>query len=190
KVDLSFIAATNRNPPDLIAQGRFREDLYYRLKVVTIVVPPLRERREDIPALIDFFIADFNRRNNRKIRGISPQLLKRFMEHEWRGNVRELKNAVESAAVLAQDQTLEDADSPGPSLAPIPNAPSQPRNAAPTESSREIRIPLDSTLADAERLIVMTQVGRCATRADAARILGIGLRTLYTKLQQFDEPGS
>ena len=90
--------------------GRFREDLYYRLKVVTVVVPPLRERREDIPALIDSFIADFNRRNNGKIKGISPQLLTRFMEHYWRGNVRELKNAVESAAILAQDSTLDDAE--------------------------------------------------------------------------------
>jgi DNA-binding NtrC family response regulator len=188
KVDLSVIAATNRNLPDLIAQGRFREDLYYRLKVVTVVVPPLRERREDIPALIDFFIADFNRRNNGKIKGISPQLLKRFMEHDWRGNVRELKNAVESAAILAQDQTLEDAEYPG--LAPLPApsvAPPQAKSAALSEPSKDIRIPLDSTLADAERLIVMTQVDRCTTRREAAQVLGIGLRTLYTKLQQFGE---
>ena len=181
KVDLSVIAATNRNLPDLIASGRFREDLYYRLKVVTVVVPPLRERREDIPALIDFFIADFNRRHNGKIKGISSQLLTRFMEHDWRGNVRELKNAVESAAILAQDQTLDDAEY---AVTPVPQPVSMP---APSD---EIRIPLDATLADAERAIVMTQVGRCATRADAARVLGIGLRTLYTKLQQFGEKGA
>jgi DNA-binding NtrC family response regulator len=191
KVDLSVIAATNRNLPDLIGQGRFREDLYYRLKVVTVVVPPLRERREDIPALIDFFIADFNRRHNGKIRGISPQLLKRFMEHGWRGNVRELKNAVESAAILAPGETLEDVDYPVvPSTATAQPALSHARSAPAGDGTREIRIPLESTLADAERLIVLAQVGRCATRAEAARALGIGLRTLYTKLQQFAPSGS
>jgi DNA-binding NtrC family response regulator len=190
KVDLSVIAATNRNLPDLIGSGRFREDLYYRLKVVTVVVPPLRERREDIPALIDSFIADFNRRNNGKIKGISSQLLTRFMEHDWRGNVRELKNAVESAAILAQDQTLDDAELAGPASLPAPNPSASAKSAAPAEPVREIRIPLDSTLADAERAIVMTQVGRCATRAEAARVLGIGLRTLYTKLRQFGEPSA
>jgi DNA-binding NtrC family response regulator len=187
KVDLSVIAATNRNLPDLIASGRFREDLYYRLKVVTVVVPPLRERREDIPALIDSFIADFNRRNNGKIKGISSQLLTRFMEHDWRGNVRELKNAVESAAILAHDQTLDDAEYAGAASLPPPAPSASPKSAVPAEPAREIRIPLDSTLADAERAIVMTQVGRCATRAEAARVLGIGLRTLYTKLRQFGE---
>jgi DNA-binding NtrC family response regulator len=187
KVDLSVIAATNRNLPDLIGSGRFREDLYYRLKVVTVVVPPLRERREDIPALIDSFIADFNRRNNGKIKGISPQLLTRFMEHYWRGNVRELKNAVESAAILAQDSTLDDAEFSGTPGLPVPSSAPPSKSPAPTEPQREIRIPLDSTLADAERVIVMTQVSRCATRADAARVLGIGLRTLYTKLQQFGD---
>ena len=101
KVDLSLIAATNRNLEEAIVAKRFREDLYYRLKVVTIRMPPLRERREDIPALIDAFIADFNRRNDGKIKGISPEALRRIAEYDWPGNVRELKNAVESAAIMA-----------------------------------------------------------------------------------------
>src|SRR6266851_5247910 len=107
KVDLSVIAATNRRLEDAIAAGKFREDLYYRLKVVTLVVPPLRERKEDIPELIHAFIADFNRRNDGKIRGIAPHALKRLMEYDWPGNVRELKNAVESAAVLASGETID-----------------------------------------------------------------------------------
>ena len=106
KVDLSLIAATNRNLEEAIAAKRFREDLYYRLKVVTIRVPPLRERREDIPALIDAFIADFNRRNDGKIKGISPEALRRLAEYDWPGNVRELKNAVESAAIMAMGETI------------------------------------------------------------------------------------
>src|SRR6185503_10798768 len=100
RVDLSLVAATNKNLQEAIAAGKFREDLYYRLKVVTLVIPPLRERREDIPALIDYFIADFNRRNDQKIRGIAPAALRSLMEYAWPGNVRELKNGIESAAVL------------------------------------------------------------------------------------------
>jgi DNA-binding NtrC family response regulator len=188
KVDLSVIAATNRNLPELIAAAKFREDLYYRLKVVTVAVPPLRERKEDIPALIDFFIADFNRRNNGKIKGISHQLLRRFMEYDWRGNVRELKHAVESAAILSQGQTLEDGGELTSSLTPATSAIRQPPQTAEpaTAQSGDIRIPLDSTLADAERRIIMTHVTRSKSRADAARTLGIGLRTLYTKLNEFE----
>jgi DNA-binding NtrC family response regulator len=174
KVDLSVIAATNRNLPDLIAAGRFREDLYYRLKVVTLVVPPLRERREDIPALIDFFIDDFNRRNNGKITGIAPPLLRRFMEHAWPGNVRELKNAIESAAVLAPGNTLDQpVDGEGLEVS------------ASVPSGSELRIPLPSPLADVERRVILAQVRRCSSKREAARTLGIGLRTLYTKLREY-----
>ena len=102
KVDLSVLAATNRNVEEAIRTGKFREDLYYRLKVVTLTIPPLRERKEDIPALIDAFIADFNRRNDGKDPGHLPAGAPGDpMEYDWPGNVRELKNAVESAAILA-----------------------------------------------------------------------------------------
>jgi DNA-binding NtrC family response regulator len=187
KVDLSVVAATNRNLSDLIASGRFREDLYYRLKVVTLVVPPLRERREDIPALIDFFIDDFNRRNDGKIKGISPQLLRRFMEHGWPGNVRELKNAVESAAVLAPGHVLDQTvDGEG---FEAPASPPTSRSFAPAifaeQTASELRIPLPSPLAEVERRVILAQVLRCATKREAAETLGIGLRTLYTKLREY-----
>jgi DNA-binding NtrC family response regulator len=185
KVDLSIIAATNRNLPEVIASGRFREDLYYRLKVVTFVVPPLRERKEDIPALIDFFIADFNRRNNGKIKGVSSPLLKRFMEYHWPGNVRELKHAVESAAILALDQTIDGESFEG--LAPkwVSRPPPAPVPAAENEAS-ELRIPLTTPLAEVERRFILAQVRRCSSKREAARALGIGLRTLYTKLREYD----
>jgi DNA-binding NtrC family response regulator len=186
KVDLSLIAATNRNLPDLIVAGVFREDLYYRLKVVTLVVPPLRERREDIPALVDAFIADFNRRNGNKIKGVSPQILKRFMEYDWRGNVRELKNAVESAAILAHGETI-DAESVS-DASPLPTSSTMhPVRSGRSNDGGEIRIPLTCELAEAERRIILAHVERCASRADAARTLGIGLRTLYTKLRAYEE---
>jgi len=189
KVDLSVVAATNRNLSDLIASGRFREDLYYRLKVVTLVVPALRERREDIPALIDFFIDDFNRRNNGKIRGISPQLLRRFMEHSWPGNVRELKNAVESAAVLAADQTIEgegfEVSGTLPTVAGRTAAPGTATVVTPEQAGSEIRIPLPSPLADVERRVILAHLRRSSSKREAARSLGIGLRTLYTKLRGY-----
>jgi len=99
-VNLSVVAATNRNLEEAIAAKRFREDLYYRLKVVTIVVPPLRERREDVPALVESFIADFNRRNDGKIRGITPQAMRWLTELPWLGNGMGLGRLYELADTL------------------------------------------------------------------------------------------
>jgi DNA-binding NtrC family response regulator len=186
KVDLGVIAATHRNLSELISTNRFREDLYYRLKVVTLVVPSLRERKEDIPALIDSFIADFNRRNDGKIKGISPQLLKRFMDYDWPGNVRELKNAVESAAILATDQTIDGESFEGSAATPpervqVSGGGVESDGAA---EARELRIPLTSSLADVERRVILAHVRRSATKREAATTLGIGLRTLYTKLKE------
>jgi DNA-binding NtrC family response regulator len=188
KVDLSLIAATNRNLEEAIAAGRFREDLYYRLKVVTIRVPALRERREDIPALIDAFIADFNRRHGGKIKGLSPEALRWLAESDWRGNVRELKNAVESAAIMAAGDTIGVADLEGmqsvsPPSSELPGS-SQRQSSMAAAPRETIPIPARATLADAERILISEHLERAATKAEAARTLGIGLRTLYTKLQQ------
>ncbi len=185
KVDCSVIAATHRNLEDSIRAGKFREDLYYRLKVVTIVVPPLRERKEDIPALIEAFIADFNRRHGGKIQGIAPQALKILMEYDWPGNVREIKNAVESAAVLATGDTIgpegftdllarasaRNAQAAAPALPPL--APS-------------VSIALGTPLAEVERQVILATLREYGgSRSTAARVLGIGLRTLYTKLREY-----
>jgi DNA-binding NtrC family response regulator len=182
KVDLSLIAATNRNLEEAIATKRFREDLYYRLKVVTIRVPPLRERREDIPALIDAFIADFNRRNDGKIKGMTPEALRRLAEFHWPGNVRELKNAVESAAIMATSETIGIADFESVQLTGAPVA----RLVSPsgTPAPETIPVPLRATLADAERILITEHLSRAKTKTEAARTLGIGLRTLYTKIHQ------
>ena len=184
KVDLSLIAATNRNLEDAIAMKRFREDLYYRLKVVTVHVPPLRERREDIPALIDSFIADFNHRNEGKIKGVAPEALRILSEHDWPGNVRELKNAVESAAVMAIGDTVIVGDLESVRLR-MP-AVKEPQSAQPSggQSLDVITIPAKSTLADAERILIEEHLERAKTKAEAAISLGIGLRTLYTKIQE------
>ena len=101
RVDTRVIAASNRDLPEEVEAGRFREDLYYRLNVVTIYLPPLRERREDIPALVHHFIRIYNQQNNRHVPRIEPEALQALVEYDWPGNVRELQNYIERAIVLA-----------------------------------------------------------------------------------------
>jgi DNA-binding NtrC family response regulator len=208
KVDLSIIAATNRDLEEAIAAGRFREDLYYRLKVVTLVVPPLRERREDIPALVQAFVADFNRRTGGRIAGVAPAALEALMALDWPGNVRELRNAVEGACVLASGEVVAPGDFE-PLRAPRggtaerdrarpargrPPAPAAPPDASaipppPAPAPDAVSIPLGCTLEEAERRFVLATLGHHGTRARAARALGIGLRTLYTKLAAWGRDG-
>jgi DNA-binding NtrC family response regulator len=186
-VDLSVVAATNRNLEEAIAAKRFREDLYYRLKVVTIVVPPLRDRREDIPALVEAFIADFNRRNGGKIRGIAPQAMRWLSELPWPGNVRELKNAVESAAMLATSETLGLEEFESAPLARRASAPAI-RTGTPTATTVPqdfILVSAKTTLADVERAVIAEHMRRATTKISAARTLGIGLRTLYSKVARY-----
>ncbi|MBI1811975.1 MAG: sigma-54-dependent Fis family transcriptional regulator [Nitrospirae bacterium] len=106
KVDVRIIAATNKNLMDDVDNGRFREDLFYRLNVVGIHIPPLRERKEDIPLLANHFLEKFNRRNNKSIKGFSSDVIDVFLEHKWHGNVRELENAIERAVVLCPIDTI------------------------------------------------------------------------------------
>jgi DNA-binding NtrC family response regulator len=145
-------------------------------------VPALRERRGDIPALIHSFIADFNRRNEGKIKGLSPEALRRLADYDWPGNVRELKNAVESAAIMTAGETIGVTDFESVQLAGgSPSLVGTPMRAAPVET---LSIPVRATLADAERILITEHLGRAKTKAEAARTLGIGLRTLYTKIHQ------
>jgi DNA-binding NtrC family response regulator len=182
QVDLSVLAATNRRIEEAIATGKFRADLYYRLKVVTLTVPPLRERKEDIPALIETFIADFNRRHGGKIQGISPQALTLLMAHDWPGNVRELKNAVESAAILAGGETIGADDFAD--LARRQERPASPGGGRPGAST-SVTMAVGTSLEQAERLLIAATLRRHRNKREAARVLGIGLRTLYTKLRQY-----
>ena len=181
-VDVRIIAATHRDLMQMAVEGKFREDLYYRLKVVALAVPPLRERKEDIPALIDAFIADFNGRNDGKIQGLAPQALRLIMEYDWPGNVRELKNALESAAILATGETI------GPEAFSELLASRSTRPAArverPAAPAGAVVLPPGTTLAQAERELIVAALQRCKTRREAARSLGLGLRTLYTKLRE------
>jgi DNA-binding NtrC family response regulator len=185
KVDLSVIAATNRDLEEAIRAGKFREDLYYRLKVVTIRVPSLRDRKDDIPALVETFLAEFNRRHATKLQGLAPPALDMLLQYSWPGNVRELKNALDSAAILASGDRIgpeafaELASARRPAL----GDPDPPRGTAARDGSIVVRV--GTSLAAAERDLILATLEQCATKPDAARALGIGLRTLYTKLGEY-----
>ncbi len=112
KVDVRIIAATNKDLLPMVVAGTFREDLFYRLEVLRLLLPPLRERKEDIPLLIDHFIQKFNRNNKTQVRGVSPAILDLLLRHHWPGNVRELENCIERAIVLADGDVLEVQDLP------------------------------------------------------------------------------
>ncbi|HHF09433.1 MAG TPA: sigma-54-dependent Fis family transcriptional regulator, partial [Candidatus Atribacteria bacterium] len=109
-VDVRIIAATNRNLKEMVQEGTFREDLYYRLNVVPIKLPPLRERREDIPLLCDFLIKKHAEKLHKKVKGITPQALRMLKRYHWPGNVRELDNVIERAVILTKDEMIKAED--------------------------------------------------------------------------------
>lgn len=112
RVDIRIVAATNRDLKQMVDEGKFREDLYYRLSVIDLVIPPLRDRKEDIQPLVDFFIIDINKRHGTSVKGISRQALTVLLAYNWPGNVRELRNSLERAAVLSDHDVLQPADFP------------------------------------------------------------------------------
>ncbi|HET9622437.1 MAG TPA: sigma-54 dependent transcriptional regulator, partial [Kofleriaceae bacterium] len=172
RVDVRVIAATNRNLPDEIAKGRFREDLYYRLNVVAIEMPSLRERRSDIPDLVRFFIDRYARDNAKTITECTPEALELLMSHGWPGNVRELENAIERAIVLATGTTIEAKHlpasikpaAPPTGLPPIPGAP----------------------MAEIERYAILETLKMTGgSTSRAAEILGISPRTIQYRLHDY-----
>lgn len=175
KVNVRLISATHRDLEAAVAAGTFREDLYYRLKVVTIKLPPLRERRGDILLLAHHFIKDANHRHGKKVTGIAEPLRNRMESYEWRGNVRELRNAIDSMVVVDQDGILNLNDVEEGS--PLKRGPS--RAAGPDHL-------LGKPLSEIERFYIEKTLEQTAgNREEAARILGIGERTLYRDIQEW-----
>lgn len=167
RVDIRIIASTNRDLAEEVEAGRFRGDLFYRLNVVHIALPPLREHVEDIPLLADHFIREFNRTLARQVRGIDPGVLDALMACPWKGNVRELEHVIESAMILSEDEVLGLGDLPRGFVGePEPSG----------ESLRELN-------RQSERQHIMTVLARTQfDKREAARILGISLASLYRKL--------
>jgi DNA-binding NtrC family response regulator len=176
-VDVRVIASTNRLPAQAFDEGRLREDIYYRLAVVTIELPPLRERGEDILVLAEFFLGELNLRNGTHKR-LSEALRARFMRHRWPGNVRELRNAVERAYILC-DGELDLGEAEMPTLRGEGDAGSVHGN--------EIHIPIGATLDEIERTFILATLRHFeGDKRRAADVLGCSLKTLYNKLHAYD----
>ena len=175
QVDTRVIAATNRNLEEEIRAGRFREDLFYRLNVVQIEVPPLRDRREDIPLLADFFIKHYAEKNRRHIKGLTPRALDLFMRHEWPGNVRELENVIERAVIMARGDMIAHDALPEAIQALGPPAGVTPIDLRTGRSLKEVE----------KEMILRTLAESGGNRTHAARILGISRRTLQLKLKDY-----
>jgi len=174
-VDVRVVAATNRDLEDDIKRGRFRSDLYYRLNVIAIELPPLRDRREDIPIFVTAFLERIAREHGLEPKQLSAQAQEVIMAYDWPGNVRELENALERAAVLTKGETLE--------LATFPEKLSE-RRAEPLVSERVHPNPTLDVIERAYITWVLQSEGGNKTRA--AEVLGIDPSTLYRKLSRYD----
>lgn len=174
KVDVRVICATNRNLEDLIEKNEFREDLYYRINVFPLFIPPLRERRNDIPALADFFIAKFNKDHNKKIKRVSSSAIDMLMIYHWPGNIRELENCMERACILSYDNVIRSSNLP-PTL--------QTAISSKTKSSGT----LEAVINNVEKQMVLdTLVGTRGNLVKAAEVLGITERMMGIRVKKYD----
>jgi transcriptional regulator with PAS, ATPase and Fis domain len=175
-IDVRVLASTNRAPARAIEEGRLREDIYYRLAVLTIELPPLRERGQDILVLAEFFLAELNLHNGTRKR-LSEELRVQFLRHRWPGNVRELRNAVERAYILC-DGELNLTEQDMPTLHGI--------DGGPEARSDEIRVSIGTTLDEIERTAILATLKHFeGDKRRAADVLGCSLKTLYNKLHAY-----
>ena len=183
EVDVRVIAATNLDPQVAIREGKLRDDLYYRLNVFSIALPPLRERKADLPLLIQAFIDEFNQRDRRHVKAVSPDAMRALERYDWPGNVRELRNVIERATILAHGDTIEAAHLP-PLSAAAPSAPAAPPGDGFT-------IAPGMTVDEAEqKLILATLDAAGGNKTHAAEMLGISLKTLHNKLNRMKGAGA
>ena len=174
ETDVRIVAATNKDLKTEIEKGNFREDLYFRLNVINILIPPLRERKDDLPLLITAFLKEFAAENNKSIEGIDERARAAIYAYDWPGNVRELRNCMESAVVMAKGTVITEDDLP------------------PTVRTKSdegwIRIPLGTTLEDAEKIIIRDTLSFLkGNKSKTAEVLAIGRKTLHRKLADREE---
>jgi len=175
KVDVRVIAATSRDICKMVEEGKFREDLYYRLNVVQIALPPLRERPDDIPLLVEHFLKEISQQKHTPMKRVSAEVMRRFQQYRWPGNVRELRNTLESMMVLAEGDVLTERDLPERIAG----------GTAPVATVHEI--PAGLTMEELERLAITKALDQFhGNRTHAANRLGISVRTLQRKLRQYE----
>lgn len=172
--DVRVLAATNREPREAVEQGKLRIDLYYRLNVFTITLPPLRERKADIPLLAQHFIREFNRKHNTRVEGLREDALETLKTYPWPGNVRELRNVMERAVILARGAWVENSHLP-----PYLLNPNQ-------DSATRIVLPMGVTAAEAEKELILQTLEKTGNnKAEAARQLGLDVKTVRNKLKSY-----
>ncbi|HWB53769.1 MAG TPA: sigma-54 dependent transcriptional regulator, partial [Tepidisphaeraceae bacterium] len=175
KVDVRVIAATSRDIRKMVEQGTFREDLFYRLNVVQVNLPPLRDRPDDIPLLVEHFLKEISEQKHTPPKRISPEVMREFVNYRWSGNVRELRNTLESMMVLADGEVLDEND--------LPDRVRQGADAPGTTR----QLPVGLSMEELERLAIQKALDQCnGNRTHAAGRLGISVRTLQRKLRQYE----
>ncbi len=178
EVDVRLLAATNRVLEDEVKNGRFREDLYYRLNVVSLHVPSLKERREDIPLLVKHFLEVYGEKNNRRVSGITPSCMDILLNYPWPGNVRELENAMERGVILMRGDYLDEES------LPITIKKWTQEESGDIAAGME---DLPSSLEEAEKLIILKTLDEVdGNKSEAARRLGITRKTLLSKLNKYE----
>ncbi len=179
-VDVRVLAATNRDPNTAVAEGHLRADLFYRLNVFNIHMPPLRDHMEDLPAMAQAMLEQMNEKHNRQVSGVAPSILDRMMAYNWPGNVRELRNTIERAVILCTDGAPLDAGHLPPGFGKLQ------QQATLASDASMVPVHVGTTVDEAERLLILRTLeatGQNKTRA--AEILGVSLKTLHNKLKEY-----
>lgn len=177
-VDVRVLAATNKVPEEAVAKGELRNDLYYRLNVFNIHLPPLREHKEDIPELVDALLADMNAKHERKVSAVHDSVLQIFHSYNWPGNIRELRNTLERAVIVCGNSMIEPRHLP-------PNFGSAGLRIAASDGDG-IRMDVGTTVEEAEKMLILKTLGATNNnKTRAAEILGISLKTLHNKLKEY-----
>ena len=172
-IDIRIVAATNKNLEVEVKEGRFREDLFYRLNVIRIQVPSLRERKDDIPLLVRNFLNKYNKENGTKIKGFDNRSRSAILKYSWPGNIRELENCIESACVLCSTEEITFDDLPD-SLKSV-------------SAERFIQIPIGMPMEEVEKIVIQENlVNNNGNKSKTADILGIARKTLHRKLEEWE----
>ena len=178
-VDVRVLAATNKVPEEAVAKGELRNDLYYRLNVFNIHMPPLREHKEDIPQLAEALLTDMNTKHGRQISNVTDNVMQLFLQHNWPGNVRELRNTLERAVIVCEGSLIEPKHLP-------PNFGAASLRVATTSDAEGIRLGVGTTVEEAEKMLILkTLAATNNNKTRAAEILGISLKTLHNKLKEY-----